>query len=60
MEIEEMLPKDLAALASLIQKLEIEIFNIEMKNGGVGGDSHDGDFIFQLLEKAGVREIMFT
>lgn len=59
MEVEEMLEKDVAELAGLIKKLEIEIFNIEMKSR-VGDDCYDGDFIFQLLEKAGVRKIMFV
>lgn len=43
-------------LAKIIENLETEIFNIEMKSV-FGGDSYDGSYIFDLLNKAEVRAI---
>lgn len=40
-------------LSKIIEKLETEIHNIEMKSS-FGGESHHGSFIFDLLEKAEV------
>lgn len=44
-------------MAALLQKFETEMHNIEMK-ALFGGDSYDGNYIFELLEKAGVRKII--
>lgn len=43
-------------LAKIIENLETEIFNIEMKSV-FGGKSYDGSYIFDLLKKAEVRAI---
>lgn len=46
--------EDVTELASSIQKLETEILNIKIKSI-VSGDAHPGGYIFELLEKTGVR-----
>ncbi|XP_055298263.1 regulator of telomere elongation helicase 1 homolog isoform X2 [Sitodiplosis mosellana] len=56
LQVENMVEKDKAALAELIQKLETEIFKIQMKSGSIGGDSYDGNFIFELLKKVQINE----
>lgn len=51
--------KDLSSvkdLLKIIEKLETEIYNIEMKST-FGGESYHGSFIFELLEKAEVTKI---
>lgn len=55
---EENLPSiridDISELAAAIQNFGTEILNIVIK-GAIKSDSHPGGYIFNLLERAGVR-----